>query len=144
VGGLVLGCAATFAFLKWRGTHAADARTPAAPPPAVSEAPPPAPPPVTPTAVAPPTELAPTPPAPSADTTAPAQPSLVVPAETSPQGVIVLAEERAGHRLFVDGKVVPVKSARAVVACGTREIRVGRDGTPKMLDVACGRETTLP
>ena len=69
---------------------------------------------------------------------------IAAPSEPNPNGVIVLPQEAEDHRVFVDGKVVPVKNSRAVVPCGTREIRIGSRGTPRTVDVACGAETTVP
>ncbi|HSD90064.1 MAG TPA: hypothetical protein VLB44_21180 [Kofleriaceae bacterium] len=66
------------------------------------------------------------------------------PAEITADGVIVLPQEAADHRVFVDDRVVPVKNSRAVVPCGTREIRIGSSGTPRTVDVACGGETAVP
>ena len=59
-------------------------------------------------------------------------------------GVIVVPQEAAEHRVFVDGRVVPIKNSRAVVPCGSREIRIGSHGTARTLDVACGGETAVP
>jgi hypothetical protein len=66
------------------------------------------------------------------------------PSEIATDGVIVLPQEAEEHRVFVDGRVVRVKNSRAVVSCGTREIRIGSRGTPQTLAVACGGETTVP
>jgi hypothetical protein len=65
-------------------------------------------------------------------------------AETATEGVIVLPDEASGHRVFVDGRVVRVRKSRAVVPCGSREIRIGSRGTPRTLDVACGGDTAVP
>jgi hypothetical protein len=62
---------------------------------------------------------------------------------TATDGTIVLPHEAAEHRLFVDGHVVPVKNSRAVVRCGSHEIRIGSHGTPQTVDVACGIETDV-
>ncbi len=65
------------------------------------------------------------------------------PAEITTDGVIVLPKEAADHRVFVDSKVVTVKNSRAVVPCGTHEIRIGSRGTPQTIDVACGGEISV-
>ena len=56
----------------------------------------------------------------------------------------MLPETADGHRLFVDGKVIPVKDLKAVVPCGTREVKIGSRGTARTLDVACSGETAIP
>jgi len=65
-------------------------------------------------------------------------------AQTNADGVILLPEDAAGHRVFVDGRVVDVNGSRAVVPCGTHEVRIGSRGTPRTFDVACGGETAIP
>jgi hypothetical protein len=77
--------------------------------------------------------MTPTQPAPASDAVAGA----------ASDGVIVLPKEAADHRVFVDGRVVPVKSSRATVTCGAHEIRIGSHGTPQNVDVACGGETPV-
>jgi len=64
--------------------------------------------------------------------------------ELATDGVIVLPEAAAGHRVFVDGQLAEVKSSRVVVPCGSREVRIGSRGAAQTLDVKCGGETTLP
>jgi hypothetical protein len=66
------------------------------------------------------------------------------PAVTTTDGAIVLPPEAAGHRVFVDGKVVEVTGSRAVVPCGAREVRIGSRGAAVKVDVACGAETAVP
>ena len=68
----------------------------------------------------------------------------ITPAEITTDGVIVLPQQAAAHRVFVDNRVVRVENLRAVVPCGAREIRIGSRGTPRTLDVACGGETAVP
>jgi len=155
IGGVLLGCVATFAFVKLTSASTtADQRQDLG---ASSSA-----------ALAPERPSEPTSPAATGDQpvaapgTAPAQPTPVsnpdvtdrpkdesesrptAPGEINTNGVIVLPQEAEDHRVFVDGKVVPVKNSRAVVPCGTREIRIGSRGTPRTLDIACGAETTVP
>lgn len=72
------------------------------------------------------------------------EPRAIAPVEIPTKGVIVLPPEAEDHRVFVDGRVVPVKDSRAVVRCGAREIRIGSRGTPRTFDVACGGETAVP
>jgi len=65
-------------------------------------------------------------------------------AEPATEGVLVLPEDVGGHRVFLDGKVIDVKGARAVVPCGPHEVRIGSHGPVHKLDVACGAETAVP
>jgi hypothetical protein len=55
----------------------------------------------------------------------------------------MLPASAAGHRVFVDGRVVEVKSLRAVIACGSHEVRIGSTGTARTVEVRCDGETTL-
>jgi hypothetical protein len=141
LGGVVLGCAVSIAIAKaGNSTPPTEDRSP------------------TPASAALATEPAPDPVAPiekMAEPTAaaPAETPAVTPVTEEPkdnsappatEGVIVLPEAASGHRVFVDGKSVDIKSSRAVVQCGTREIRIGSRGTPRTIDVACGRETAIP
>jgi len=82
-------------------------------------------------------------PAPAGPTNESTPPS-TVPAEIATEGVLVLSPAAARHRLYVDGKVVEVQRSRAVVPCGTHEVRVGSRGTAQTLEVGCGGEITLP
>lgn len=137
IGGAILGCLATIAVVSWTGSSSAIAEPDDH-------------------AAVPPAQLAAEP------TTAPAQP-VAVPAVAPPSapiseavddsashaapaadGTIVLPQEAADHRVYVDGKVVAVKGSRAVVPCGVHEIRIGSHGASRKLDVACGGETTVP
>ena len=151
IAGVLLGAVATMAFVHWRGssTTAADDHSELGASPSAARVSEPA---VEHTA---PSAMPSQPPAksdqpsvildppPTAGSAAAATPS-GAPAETNQDGVIVLPPEAADHRVFVDGKVVPVKGSRAVVTCGSHEIRIGSHGTPQTLDVACGAETTVP
>ena len=58
--------------------------------------------------------------------------------------MLVLPDDAAGHRLFVDGKNIEFTGVRATVPCGKHEIRIGSHGTPQTLDIACGGETAMP
>ena len=77
--------------------------------------------------------------APPASTAQPAAPKPV-----ATHGVLLLPPDAEGHRVFVDGDVVAVKSSRSQVPCGSREVRIGSRGTARQIDIACGGETTLP
>ncbi|MBA3456806.1 MAG: hypothetical protein H0T42_27200 [Deltaproteobacteria bacterium] len=74
---------------------------------------------------------------------APASSPMVATQGTATDGVILLPSDAAGRRLFVDGRVVPVKGSRAVVPCGDREVRIGSRGVARNVAVVCGGETEL-
>jgi hypothetical protein len=154
IGGVILGCVATIAFVKWTsGSSAAtldDRQDLGAAPPsapasehAVVE-------PTTP--VEQPVAVSDTPstqpPSSENDENVRPDPEIesraTAPAEIMTDGVIVLPPEAADHRVYVDGRVVRVKNSRAVVACGAREIRIGSRGARRTVDVACGAETAVP
>lgn len=154
--GVLLGCVATIVVGKWRGTSTSDAgeRRDVAPLPSaalVSEgaAQPASPPPMHGQGIAAPGASS-AQPTPVSDIDVSDQPNVesdsrpTASAEIATDGVLVLPDEAADHRVFVDGRVVPVKNLRAVVRCGTREIRIGSRGTSRTLDVACGGETVVP
>jgi predicted nucleic acid-binding Zn-ribbon protein len=155
IGGVLLGCVVTMAVVKWTGsssTTAAEHDVAASPASALAServVEPTSPPAAGAPAVAAP-ETSPAEPTPVAGTDVKAAASddsasrPAPAAATTTDGVIVLPQEAADHRVFVDGKVVPVKNSRAVVPCGSHEVRIGSRGAPRTLDVACGGETTLP
>ena len=148
IGGVIVGCVATIAVVKWSGsstTHADERQDYAAPSSERASGPA--------SLSATPVQARAVPGAPSDHSTSTdvaARPSddsashAAAPAEITPDGVIVLPQVAEGHRVFVDGRVVAVKSSRAVVPCGTREIRIGSRGAAQKLDVACGGETVVP
>jgi hypothetical protein len=144
VGGVALGCVVTLAIMNASSSRStAAAAEPAAsasavPAEAVVEPPPAAAINVEGTAesaAAEPTPVVP-------ETGAIETPSPTAPVEAT-TGTIVLPREAANHRVFVDGRVVEVNSSRAVVSCGTREIKIGSRGTAQTIDVACGGTTEL-
>ncbi len=127
--------------IGWRccaGAGASTSAPSASPPPA----PVPAPPPVAPVPVAP--APAPLPVVPPAAPAPPPPPPRVVddrPRDTvkGPQkGALALPANAAGHRVFVDGKVVPSALGTAVVDCGTHTVKIGHDGRDQVIDVPCG------
>jgi hypothetical protein len=140
LGGVIVGGLATGAFMKWNSSSSAmteDRPHPGAEPPLAAL----------------PSEHAPAPEVRiESNEPADASSALLVDSEPQPapvaeiktEGVIVLPPDAADHRVFVDGRVVAVKNSRAVVPCGTREIRIGSRGTPRTLNVACGGETAVP
>src|SRR5207245_1159849 len=109
--------------IGWRCCANPGASTTAPPPPA---------------AVAPAPSLAPTP------SLAPAPPPRV--ADDRPRdvvkgpqkGALSIPANASGHRVFVDGRVVPSSLGTAVVDCGTHTVKIGHDGRDQVLDVPCG------
>ena len=54
------------------------------------------------------------------------------------KGALGLPASAAGHRVFVDGKLVPTSLGTAVVDCGTRTVKIGHDGRDQVIEVPCG------
>lgn len=59
------------------------------------------------------------------------------PAVSATTGLLVTDAREAGHRLFVDGRVLAA-GAPVAVRCGTHEVRVGSAGRLRKLTVPCG------
>ena len=77
------------------------------------------------------------------ESTAPV-PSGAAPAQTPPdQGQLVFPPSAAGHRIFLDGRVVGDGAQPAVVPCGPHDVKIGSAGTPQRVDVPCGGSLTL-
>jgi serine/threonine protein kinase len=57
-------------------------------------------------------------------------------------GTLTTSRSAAGHRVFVDGKLVGQGTASFRVACGRHTVKVGSSGPPQSLDVPCGGEIT--
>ena len=60
------------------------------------------------------------------------------------RGVLVLGPSALGHRIFIDGRVVPTADGRVTVSCGRHDLRVGSQGKSASIDVPCGRELIVP
>jgi hypothetical protein len=86
-------------------------------------------------------------PATAAEPAAPAPASGVADAATtSPpegSGTIQTAGASAGHRIFVDEKVVGQTPQPAIVPCGKHTVRIGSAGKPQPVDVPCGGEVSV-
>ncbi len=54
------------------------------------------------------------------------------------KGALALPASAAGHRVFVDGRVVPSSLGTAVVDCGMHTVKIGHDGREQVIDVPCG------
>lgn len=104
--------------------------TPMSPPSAAPTSPPPGAVASAPTASPPPSSVASAP--------APAPAPAPVAATKSKEGTVVLPKWAAQRRVYVDGKLQGNGPNQLVVACGSREIRVGSSGQPKTLQVPCG------
>ena len=143
LGGVILGCAVTIVIMKASSSSstASDRDQDGAPPSAPTASP-----------VAAEGRAAPVmhaednrPSTASGSDTAPKDTAAVTtPTTTTTDGVLVLPLSAAGHRVYVDGRVVEVKNSRASVPCGTHEVRIGSSGTVRTLGVACGAETEVP
>jgi hypothetical protein len=145
LGGVIVGCAMTIVIMKWSATADDQGATPSTPvaAPVLAERNPV----MRAENVRPSTSGQPTPASdrvnaqPKQDNT----PAITAPLITNTtDGVIVLPASAAGHRVFVDGRLVEVKNSRASVPCGSHEVRIGSSGTGRKLDVVCGGETALP
>jgi hypothetical protein len=140
LGGVIVGCAMTIAIMKWVSTTDDQGATPSTQiaAPVLPE----------PNPVMRAENVRPSPP-PTSDTVN-AQPNqdsapaiTAQPTTNTTDGVIVLPASAAGHRVFVDGRLVEVKNSRASVPCGSHEVRIGSSGTGRKLDIVCGSETAL-
>jgi hypothetical protein len=60
------------------------------------------------------------------------------------QTVVVLPRSSAGHRIFVDGHVVGSGPEPVTVKCGRHAVKIGSAGKPRIKDLPCGGEITLP
>ena len=54
------------------------------------------------------------------------------------KGALGIPANAAGHRVFVDGRVVPQSLGTVVVDCGAHTVRIGHDGRDQVIDVPCG------
>jgi hypothetical protein len=68
-------------------------------------------------------------------------PTFATPAPTPQKGSIAIPPSAAGHRVFVDGRVIGERRL-VVVACGRHVVRIGHDGRDQPLDVPCGGEVS--
>ncbi len=72
---------------------------------------------------------------PASAAAAPAPPT---PALAADMGELVLPASAAGHRIFVDGKVVSEGKAPLQLHCGTHAVHIGSAGAEKEIAVPCG------
>jgi tetratricopeptide (TPR) repeat protein len=59
------------------------------------------------------------------------------------RGVVALPPSAAGHRIFVDGRVVGQGKGDLTVPCGARAIRIGSQGKLQSVRVPCGGRVAL-
>jgi hypothetical protein len=65
----------------------------------------------------------------------------VKPASTT--GHVVLPAAAAGHRVFIDDRVVSDGKSDIVVSCGSHKFRIGSVGKTTTVDVPCGGDLNL-
>jgi hypothetical protein len=58
--------------------------------------------------------------------------------------LVMLPRSSSGHRIFVDGRVVGSGPEPVTVKCGRHSIKIGSAGKPRIKDLPCGSEITLP
>jgi serine/threonine-protein kinase len=84
-------------------------------------------------------------PTPGAPPPASASASEARPAPANPKaGLLLLPPRSAGHRIFVDGRVVGEGPHPYQVACGARRVRVGSAGVERVTIVPCGGSVQVP
>jgi hypothetical protein len=59
------------------------------------------------------------------------------------EGTVHTGSKSAGHRVFVDGKVIGQSPLSFPIRCGAHKIRVGSQGAERAVDVPCGGEVTV-
>lgn len=71
--------------------------------------------------------------------------SPATPSHTIPKGMgeILVEGAPAGRRIFVGRHAVGETPAVVLAPCGEREVRIGSRGTPRTVDIPCGRRVTL-
>ncbi len=102
--------------------------------------------------------IAPTAPLPSPTPPAPAIPSSSPPLAPAPLAVattaapnapppdratVTVPPERAGHRVWIDGRLVGQSPGTFKVRCGTHAVRVGSKGSLHRIHVDCGADVTV-
>jgi hypothetical protein len=50
---------------------------------------------------------------------------------------------RGGHRVWIDERLVGESPASFPVSCGTHTVRVGSQGAPRHVEVACSSEVVI-
>lgn len=58
--------------------------------------------------------------------------------------LLTLPAYAAGHRVFLDKVLVHKASSPIRLKCGEHTIKIGSSGKPRLVDLPCGREFTLP
>lgn len=71
--------------------------------------------------------------------------ALPKPAVAADSTLVTFPAYARGHRVFVDGRVIAVADgAPTKIKCGRHMIKIGSARRPRVTDLACGREVTLP
>lgn len=83
-------------------------------------------------------------PAPSAKPAA-SEPAIAATAAAPPpsSGTLVTSPESAGHRVYVDGKLIGDAPQRIELSCGEHAVRVGSKGSLQKVSVPCGEEIVV-
>lgn len=83
-------------------------------------------------------------PAPSAKPTSSAPKVVAATAAPTPtSGTLVTSPESAGHRVYVDGKLIGDAPQRLELSCGEHAVRVGSKGSLQKVSVPCGEEIVV-
>jgi hypothetical protein len=75
-------------------------------------------------------------PAPSASASA-AAPAAPIESHEATSGTITIPDSRAGHRVWIDDRLVGQAPGRYAVSCGAHSVRVGSQGEWQHVNVAC-------
>ncbi len=60
------------------------------------------------------------------------------PASAPGSGILRMPPSAAGHRIYVDGRLLGDGAAILTVPCGPRKVRIGRQGSERVVNVPCG------
>jgi hypothetical protein len=97
----------------------------------------------TPARVVAPTSAAVSAPAPSSVPTVSID-ALPKPAIAANESLVTFPAYAQGHRVFLDGRVVPVVSGTpTTIKCGRHMLKIGSGRKPRLVDFACGREVIV-
>jgi hypothetical protein len=70
--------------------------------------------------------------------------SLPKPAIANNESLVTFPAYAQGHRVFLDGRVLPVASGTpTTIKCGRHMLKIGSARRPRVLDFACGREVIV-
>jgi hypothetical protein len=70
--------------------------------------------------------------------------SLPQPAIAADSSLVTFPTYAQGHRVFLDGRVIPVVDGTpTTIKCGRHMVKIGSARKPRALDFACGREVIV-